>query len=592
MIRSVGIDLGTSNTVIYHFRFNAGWPLFDPSPVKIQYPPERDGGFPVKNSLSFPSVLYLEETDDGVRPYVGAVAELMIANHPECPEARLFNTKRMMGGDVKFIHGYTAQMAAQEFYRCCGYSLTQDRDFRSAGQWGQVRHICITRPAAFEPYGTVDTVQAAVRAIQETVDAVARRDGTAVAPPKVEVLEEPQAALLTFLHGRLNDPAAREELFRRQEARGGLLRIAVVDIGGGTTDVSVQQLSVSGGQGEYSEEFGDYVAGSEYATDYVIRFINRETKDGSRSHFNPFRAFGGLDFDRMAAGHLMKRLGEACGAKGFNMDALSDNEKIYIRNMAMMEAKEFKDSLHTERTWVPKLDFIGFTDTVTVTYRQDEYDAWVSELVGSSQAPPRLDEYRKPCPTVYSIIADTLKSANLQPGDLDYMYVTGGMSLYPPVYQMLQEEFSGQTLLIRSKHDALNDIAMGAALYNSYFQIRQDAVILEENLMLDLPEGEPVVLADAGKPLPQEKNVEFKVTNPVEIAFDILMGREPLSPDLHKVKMLRARIPMTRIGTGVTLKFSISKELRIQITLCVHADTGEYEIPIDTSFNQNVAREE
>ena len=589
MIRSVGIDLGTSNTLVYQFGFAAGTTYDPPSSIRIFY--EDECGFPsLSGDWKFPSVLYLKETGEEIRPYVGAVAEILIANNPGCSEARLFNTKRLMGNsdELKLAHGYTAEKVAEEFYRCCGNSLMHSQYFRTKRQWNQIQHICITRPAAFDPYGVNETINAATKAMCEIANAVTK-DALPAPVPKIEVLKEPQAALLTFLYECLNDPEAEDELLRRQNKRDGILRVAVVDIGGGTTDVSVQMLSVSGDHGDKTEE-DDYIAGSEYATNYVIQFINSEMKDGSRSHFNPLRHFGGLDFDAEAAKHLIERLDEQCRTNGFDIYALSDDEKMHIRNIAMMEAKSFKDSPQVVNgAWMPKLDFVGYDRTVIVSYRQEEYDAWVSDLIGSSRRPHRLDQYNKPCPTIYSIIADTLRNANLQPSDLDYMYVTGGMSLYPPVYRMLQEEFGAQTKMVRSSVNALNDIAMGASLFNTYFQVKQDVSNLEENLMLDLPEGEPVILAQAGKPLPQEKTIEFPLANPVEIALDILMGPDPLSPDLHKIKMLRAQIPMTRIGTPVELRFKIPREQSIHIALCVKSEVEPFEIPIDTSFGQNIA---
>ncbi len=576
------------STLVYQFNFNAGLTYSPPSVIEIYYP--DDYGFPeLSGKPSFPSILYLEEKNGEVQPYVGTIAELLIAQNPGCPEAKLFNTKRLMGNDHKLEHGFTAEMAAEEFYRICGYSMSESRNFRKKRQWDQISHICITRPAAFDPYGIDATIDAATKAFEATVKDVAQKEGLQASIPKIEVLEEPQAALLTFLYERLNNPEERQQLLERQRERGGILCMAVVDIGGGTTDVSVQMLSVSGGQGEINED-DEYIAGTEYATNYVVQFINKEMKDGSQSHFNPNRAFGGLDFDSEAAEHLVERLDEQCLEIGFDIYSLSNEEQESIRNLAMMEAKRFKDSPTGDGKWIPDLKFVGLDKTVVVSYQREEYNAWVIGLIGSSQAQPRMNRYNKPLPTIYSIINHTLNQANLDLSKLDYMYVTGGMSLYPPVYEMLQKEFGEQTILVRSRHNALNDIAMGAALFNTYFHVKRDAFILGENLMLDLPEGEPVILAQAGKPLPQQKSYTFSIVNPIEIAFDILMGRDSLGPDLHKIKMLWANIPMTQIGTPVELKFKISKEHRIQITLEVKSKVKSFIIPIDTSFNQNVAR--
>lgn len=565
----VGIDLGTTNTVVYRFRFYPGVDIDDhdaPFPVPICYPDYLS--FPERNSNSLPSVLYLKEDGQGgYQPFTGDIAQQLMASNPNQHDNLLFNTKRLMGNEERpLAGGYTAQRVAEEFYKVCFHSVRKHQPKRIPQQ------VCVTRPAAFDPFGINSTIAAAANAMQEHFPEKT---------PELAALEEPQAALLSFLYNKLKLEDGEETLLRRQAENGGILTFAVVDIGGGTTDVTVQPLKISGSRGQD--------AGDTYLTGYTITFINRSQADGRHAEANPNVAFGGLNFDEAAAGYLMDRLDEKLREQGLALRELSKNDRDALRKLATMRAKEFKEmefgkSSQLVASWIPPLESFNIQQSVEVTFTHQEYETWVEPLCGGRNRYTR-DEYRNKRDSIYSLVEKTLSNSGYQAGELDCLYVTGGMSYYPGVENMLRREYGEQTEVAFAAQP-LRDIARGAALYNSYFKVNRDQVLLNSCIMVDRPSGEAIVLAQKGEPLPQKDRADgLRITNPVEMTVDILRGASAVSPDLTRIKTLRCRLPsgrMTEIDTPVDISYEVTEEQRITLTLHIQDKRGPYDMTLRT----------
>lgn len=568
----VGIDLGTTNTVIYRFRFDPGTEMNNTGPfsVPIFYPDYHN--FPALNSTSLPSILYLEENGKGgYIPYTGDIAQQLLARNPNHSSNLLFNTKRLMGDDKQLEGGYNAQQVAEELYKVCFYSIKRQQ------QRLQPRQVCVTRPAAFDPFGINSTTDAADHALRQYYPDTL---------PILTALEEPQAALLSYLYDKLEDPVEEAKLLHRQDENGGTLIFAVLDVGGGTTDVTVQPVRISGSRGELS--------GGTYYTGYVVNFLNRQREDGRHADSNPNEAFGGLDFDVEVSKHLVQRLYENSLAGGLDLKQnLTDNARVALQNLAITRAKEYKEGEFRNGTqrnasWHPDLTKFNIEQSVEVTFTRQEYEQWVQPLCGGSQIPSRRNQYYSELPSVYSFVHKTLASSGYQASDLDCMYVTGGMSCYPGIREMIAREY-GELTEIAFSQKPLLDIARGAALYDSYFHVERDQVHLNSSIMIDRPSGEAIVLAEKGVALPSQGSAGgLEITNPVEMTIDILRGASTISPDLTRIKTLRCHLPggrMTGIGTAVDVSYEVTEEQRIALTLHVQ----DKQAPYDLILNANAA---
>lgn len=566
---AVGIDLGTTNTRIYRFRFT---PNFEgcsaPTLVPITYPDYH--GFPVSHSESLSSILYLEENSNGTyTPYTGEIAQCLLARNPNHSDTLLFNTKRLMGRDPQpLAGGYTAQDVAEELYRVCFHSI------RLHMPRAQPRQVCVTRPAAADPFQVGDTNDCAARALQNYPQ---------TPPPALTPLQEPQAALLSFLYDQLENPELEQQLLQKQQQNGGILHFLVLDIGGGTTDVAIQPVTITG-------EHGD-VAGDEYFTGYTVNFVNRTQDDGRHADTNPNVHFGGLDFDDHASGYLLDKL---YTQTSLGDHLLSRNQHQALANLAVVRAKEYKEHEYqtdTQRfaSWNPDLSVFGFDGASEITFTRQEYQQWVLPLCGGADVPPRQDTFGNRLPCVYSIVENTLSSSGYSVSDLDYLYVTGGMSRYQDIHDMICREY-GERTQVEFSRSPMDDIARGAALYNSYFHVEQDQVHLDSSIMIDRPCGEAIVLAERGKPLPCHGEADgLTISNPIEMTVDILRGTDPMSPRLTHIRTLRCRLPndkMTAIGTPVTVSYEVTKEQRIHLTLHILDPRNPYDLILNTDMSQ------
>lgn len=558
MARNYGIDLGTTNTVVCKFEFLKAMEFAELSEIPIVYPSDKTHGYyNVNNNTSLPSIVFLEK--DLSSPgqyihYVGEVAE-RLSILPENTNKDLFiNTKRLMSKVQDLGHGVKARDVAKDLYEVCFHSI-KDRTVK--GKISSTQSFCVTRPAAYNPFATVATMD------------VIKEFGF----NNVSSIEEPVAALLNYLYTLLKNEDNEKEILDIQKRNGGHLTFGIVDIGGGTTDVKIQKFSIKG-----SRE----IEGDDFATGYIITFDNEEI-DGKQSLSNPYEAFGGLDFDRLAAKYILQKLNIKLQAiYNKSLDEFPKNQKSNLQYKAMYEAKNFKEHMngvHVGIWSVPK-EYIETTSDVKIEWSEDEYIKWVDPLCYDEDRGSNIDIHKL---SVYSIIENTLKRTNYSANELDCLYITGGMSCYRPIREMLTREY-GDKVRVKFSDSPLTDIARGAALYNTYFQINVPLVTLNEGIWLDNPCGEPIMIANTGHRLPYEGDIVNKIvmTNPVEMHISILSGVSIYDSNMRIIKRLCARrLPITKIGTPVDIHFYITEEPRISLTFLIRQAEKTYEIPID-----------
>lgn len=558
MARNYGIDLGTTNTVVCKFEYLKALESMSLIEIPIVYPADKTHGYyNVNNNTSLPSVVFLEK--DLYSPgkyihYVGEVAE-RLSVLPENTNKDLFiNTKRLMSKGQDLGHGVKARDVAKDLYEVCFNSI---KDNTVIGRISVTQSFCVTRPAAYNPFATVATMD------------VIKEFGY----NSVSSIEEPVAALLNYLYTLLKNADTEEEILAMQRKNGGYLTFGIIDIGGGTTDVKIQRFSIKG-----SKE----IDGDDFATGYVITLDNEEI-DGKQSLSNPYEAFGGLDFDRLAATYILQKLNlKLQDLYKKSLDEFPKNKKSNLQYKAMHEAKIFKECMNGTHVgiWdVPK-EYIETEANVRIEWSEEEYNKWVDPLCYDDGNDSVIDIRKL---SVHSIIENTLKRTNYLVNELDYLYITGGMSYYHPIRDMLMREY-GNKVRVEFSLSPLTDIARGAALYNTYFQINVPLVTLNEGIMLDNPCGAPIMIAPTGHRLPYSDDIVNKIvmTNPVEMHISILSGKSIYDSNMRIIKRLCARrLPITKIGTPVDIHFDITEESRISLTFRIKQAEKTYEIPID-----------
>ncbi|RKJ21507.1 Hsp70 family protein [bacterium D16-50] len=560
MARYYGIDLGTTNTVVYEGAFQL--PMDEEGEEEMTYScvPKafRSDVSNTISGLSMPSVLCIKnDPQDPTKKkmLVGVDAESN-AGKGRNDAIFLMNTKRFTGRKDKFEGGYTALDVAVAFLDKCAEAIDQKRKVDK-------KKICVTHPASYNIFASVDTKRAAVQAGFKNVS----------------VLEEPRAALLSFLYDRVENPDMREELFRKQEEKGGSLTVLVVDIGGGTTDVTVQTFRI---RERRQDEEKDAIIFS----DFFVEFMNRDAKDDQRhSQSNNYHCFGGMDFDLLAMKHLMLMVEKEYEKEtGMSIEDMAANDYEGICGIVMRQAEEYKKKLSK----VSREDLDEYEGPIHVAklygdYSMDirlkgcDYVAWVADLCDNT-ADADCDAQL----SVFGIVRETLRKSGYVLNDLSYVFVTGGMSQYLPIRYMLEEKFSGSDIEVCFSTIPTDDVARGAALFGNYFNLEMPATVLNTNYYLDNPCGEPFLLAKEGTMLPLQTQVKenfLEVTNPVEVVVSILSGDGPYSTNLRCLTHRKAELiyPDYR-GTPIDVRYSISDDQQLSMDLIVHHKNKEDEV--------------
>uniref|UniRef100_UPI004056A3A2 Hsp70 family protein n=1 Tax=Agathobacter sp. TaxID=2021311 RepID=UPI004056A3A2 len=571
MAKYYGIDLGTTNTVVYEGDFtatdNEEEREYDPHPKLFtsRINPSFSGS-------SLPSVaLVINNADDPTKK------ELLVG-HDALANAAVnnknmviyLNTKRYMGQDekVEFSGGYTPSDIATEFLKCCGEAIVPGDNLSNeqrAKKIGRV-NVCITRPASYNMFANVATEEAARRAGFD----------------KISLLDEPQAALLSFLYDNVENTELRNELFRKQEENSGKLNILIIDIGGGTTDVRIQSLQISERTAEEKKDKPTIYS------DYRVEFFNNDGKN-HRSTSNNYHGFGGVDFDNAATEHLMGIVEKEYYKKtGMSLQDLSEYEMKQVMAKVMLQAEEYKKRLsdiasENKEGYEGLIVLTNLYNNVTIDFNLPgkDYISWVENLCEN----PDIDSVNAQT-SVFGIVYQTIQKSGYKLDDFSYVYVTGGMSQYPPLREMFKKKFKNKKVkLCFSKH-ALHDVARGAALYGNYFSMIEPEPMLNTNYYIDNPCGEPILLAADGTVLPTGVKVipDFMQTvNPIEVEIAVLDGYGLYDVNLRMIKKVKAEmiIPDQR-GTGIDVRYSIAENQALTLDLIIrHKDRKPEVIKVE-----------
>lgn len=418
--RYIGIDLGTTNSVVAVYLDIEG----QRAELKVPDIPQPGLGMRLVRRQALPSVVYFMEPG---RAVVGELAREKAATAPHrCSRS----IKSKMGRPyVMEVDG-----AAQTPVTISAHILKAIREALCRYLNIEVREAVITVPASFTTAQREDTINAA------------RLAGFNVGEDTL--IDEPTAALLDFLH--------EQSAFHRDDR---LLDFAiprnlmVFDLGGGTLDISVMKV--------------------------VNSFAGEQCLEARVLARSRYTNLGGDDFDQALAAHLgweyERQAGTAISSQSPERRRetwhrlLSRAEEVKLRLVSEEEALALAGAPPGElaraavNVIVPELKFHA---TITM----EQYNKVVAHLLGPSPG------YHK---HILQPVHDALQEAGLNPGDIDTVFLVGGMSRVSCVRKALAAHLPGSRLHPLNYDHA---VARGAAIHHRHLSLGMKDIIFQDRL--------------------------------------------------------------------------------------------------------------
>lgn len=422
----IGIDLGTSNSAAAVLR--DGRPVIIPSTEGVTL-----GG------KAFPS--YVALAADG-QMLVGEPARRQAATNPDGTTSAF---KRLMGRREK-VRLRDREFSPEEL---SGFLLQKIRRDAEAYLGEPVTQAVVTVPAYFN-----DNQRSA------TKDA-ARIAGLEV----VRLVNEPTAAALAYGLDRL----------------GQELRIAVIDFGGGTLDVTIM-------------EFGKGV--------FEVKATSGDTQ------------LGGTDMDRLVFEHLADRFREQSG-----IDIRADR----MAAARLREAGEMaKIELSTTATTRVSLPFLAGGPAGPV---HCDIELTRADLERSIR--PVIERCREP-------VAQAFHDAGIQPNRIDRLVFVGGPTRMPAMRSFFEEIVGrkGETGI-----DPMECVAQGAAIQAGVLAGEVGAIVLIDvtplTLGIETLGGVATPLIARNTPIPVKRSELFTTAADMQtgVAIHVFQGERPMSAD-------------------------------------------------------------
>lgn len=625
-----GIDLGTTNTVISCLRvFPRRLAIMSPSNsckqeiVPIYY--EKYSWDPVANTYldydetiyrmqqsgrfltgisgmtglnlewdkKLPSVVYQHIVSEDSEPtYLTGVPALNMYNqeHNAYPERFFENTKSLMDQDVEYEEGsLTAVDIAKQLLKTCFMSILKYKEKNNK----EPAAIGISYPAARNQMNYLKSLRDA--AVEAARDVGLISDDAAI--DFFCTTQEPYAAMMSLILDEcklLNAGGSDAQLIQKNSDE--CLNLMVVDIGGGTTDIAIQPIQMyrwdTAHLPVYPEECmrTSLIPGRGIHSTYSAVNLNGD--------------FGGADFDNLLARKIARRLAEQAG---INLDI--DHMSPYVLSKALNLAREMKHGFANDNSkleWRQNVTaFFGPLDHMhdsTLLVKKEEYEGWIRPYIRNTIGyDDQYFDYKrmKKDDSIYSIeriIDDTMKQAScVDWNDIDYIFLTGGMSKMPEIREMLHEKVRNTTcrIIISDERRTVandddsprfSDITYGVAVYacltggtdggnsevpnhgGKRFKDFTTSPHSSVALLADIGEGLPVVLINHSQALPVENNVVsdvFTSRDTAGISVQMYTGLSAFDKGLKKLTRnfvsLEKHPPF--VGTGISLVYSIGQDM-------------------------------
>ena len=491
----LGIDLGTTNTCVAHVR----------NRVPRVVPTD-------KGSLVLPSVVALSEKGDFL---VGGVAkDQMVTN----PRNTIYGAKRLIGRKFN-------SKVVQELRSYYSYDIVEGPSGEAAVRLGgEVR--------------TLPQISALVLGhVKKIAEAFLGREmGQAIISVPAYYNDNQRQAVKEA--GRLagfevkrivNEPTAAALAYGFN--RGLDQKVLVYDLGGGTFDVSVLQLS---------------------ANVFEVLATGGDT------------FLGGVDFDNRIVERLLEAWKEKTGAP-FAGDRVALSR--------LVDAAERAKCALSERAEFPiHLPFLALERGQPVSL-----DTTLTRAEVVSMVEPLVDRTIEVC-------REVLAAKKLGAKDIHEVLLVGGQSRMPLVHEKVAAFFGRQPS--RSVHPD-EAVAIGAALL-AHSLDSADGVVLIDVLPLSIgiasPQGKVRTIFERNTPLPAHKRVSLATTHDGQTEFElaVVQGDAPVAADCEYLGTVR--LDGLPSGPRGMVKIAVGFELGAECLLTITARELQTNRAVQTSF--------
>lgn len=399
MMKAIAIDFGSSNTVIAH------WNVATNQPETVKF---ADLNRPAPLDSLVPSLVYVQDAAAGIIE----IGQPVIDRGKDRPQPRFFNQiKRRLMANIMYaprIDGVkiSPEWVGQQFLRQLLRNLRSQQIFPS--------EIILTVP--------VDAYEKYLRWLEGCSNEVFSLDLPNVADPKVRILDEPTAAALGY------GAIAPHDL------------VLVIDLGGGTLDLSLVRLPQHHDVTQWGEQLG---ASQDPQGEYRAVAI---AKSGY--------SIGGEDIDQW--------LMEDCWANYFDASLAAreqnnsqDNSQNPILKLLMERIKIKLSDAETASA--------VFFDPVTQSAIEINYTRSQLEAILE-----RKGFYR-----ILKIAINELSSLafnkGILKGDIKHILLVGGCSMIPSVQALIADQFKMAQI---HSHKPFEAIAHGALMLSQGLQVQ------------------------------------------------------------------------------------------------------------------------
>lgn len=564
--RYIGIDLGTTNSTVSVANLTVRGDI-EAQTLNVAQVDKSGSNMDLDETL--PSVLYLDESNQA---YVGQFAKRMMGVYPK---RVIKEAKRHIGEDVSWeINNEAIRPEVVSSY-VLKILKAQAEDYYGGEK---IDSVVITVPASFTFQQEKATRTSAIL--------------SGFDKDKIHTIPEPTAALLDFLNEEKRlDPSAR----RLKLEEGERKNLMVFDLGGGTCDVSILQVSEIGNGGIDIQELS----------------------------ISQYTELGGIDFDKKVVNELMKRLLKELGMNFKTLQAKYD-KKVMLRlwENLLDIAEKAKKSFSTKIENQLRMQQIEYSENkrnfdkliyremlsdqlpseliTTISISKAEYDAVIEELL--------YKEKSKQGRNIEEPILNALthsKIGEMSIDDINAVFLVGGMTYYQSVQDRVYEIFNRRIKPFKSINP-MYAVSRGASIYHHSLdrinfrtsdELNQEAEFglnisrdvmftntVPNNVYIDVVGGDPVALLEKGTKLPFERIIQdkFIVTGPGNSrtvnAMHLELFTASSAKSIHTKKLKSATINFKKpvsVNSKLVLKVECNEEREVSVKAWLEDDETE-----------------